>query len=55
MKFVFAVLVFFWIMSGAVGAWMNDDLNADHWKEIARGPITLANAVNDHPASIPSM
>ena len=53
MKLAFGVIVFFWLMSGLIGAWMLDDLNAEHWKKVARGPITLAQALNDHPVNFP--
>ncbi len=42
-----------WIMAGAVGAWMTDDLDRQHWKKIARGPITLAKAINENPLTVP--
>jgi len=53
MKLVVAVVVFFWLLSGLIGAWMLDDLDADHWKTIARGPITLAQALSEHPVTLP--
>src|SRR3954466_12668447 len=53
MKLVVAVIVFFWLLSGLIGAWILDDLDLDHWKTIARGPITLAEAVKEHPATYP--
>jgi len=53
MKFAFAVLVFIWVLCGCIGAWWNDHLNAAHWKEIAKGPITLAQAYNDNPPTYP--
>ena len=34
---------------------MLGDLDRDHWKTIARGPITLAKAVNDNPATVPGL
>ncbi len=49
MKVAVGTILFFWLLSGAVGAWMLDDLDADHWKTIARGPITLSKAVDQHP------
>ena len=51
MKLAVGVIVFFWLLSGLIGAWMLDDLDADHWKKIARGPITLADALNQHPVT----
>jgi hypothetical protein len=29
------------------------NLDAAHWKKIARGPITLAAALNEHPVTYP--
>jgi hypothetical protein len=53
MKFAVGIIVFFWLLSGLIGAWMLDDLDADHWKKIARGPITLAQALNERPVTYP--
>ena len=53
MKLAFGFLVFIWMTCGLVGAWWQDDLDVDHWKEIAKGPITLAEAYNDHPVTYP--
>jgi hypothetical protein len=53
MKLAFAVLVFIWTLSGLVGAWILDDLDSAHWKEIARGPVTLAEALNERPVTYP--
>jgi hypothetical protein len=52
MKYAVGIAVFFWLLCGLIGAWMLDDLGADHWKEIARGPITLAAALNEHPVTL---
>jgi hypothetical protein len=49
MKFAVGIGPFFWLLSGIIGAWMMDDLDLVHWKRIARGPITLAEALNDEP------
>lgn len=49
MKLAFGVLVFLWILCGGIGAWMLDDLDSAHWKKIARGPLTLIEALNDKP------
>jgi len=51
MKLAFGIIVFLWLLCGLIGAWMLDDLDADHWKKIARGPITLAQALNDRPVT----
>jgi hypothetical protein len=53
MKFAVGIIVFSWLLCGLIGAWMLDDLDADHWKDIGRGPITLAYALNEHPVSYP--
>ena len=53
MKFALGVLAFIWLLCGAVGAWMLDELDADHWQTIARGPITLAKAVNESEMEFP--
>ncbi|HWI75569.1 MAG TPA: hypothetical protein VNS53_00620 [Sphingomicrobium sp.] len=55
MKWAIIILVFVWLLCGAIGAWMLGDLDRDHWKTIARGPITLAKAVNDNPATVPGL
>jgi hypothetical protein len=52
MKFAVGIIVFLWLLAGLIGAWMLDELNSDHWKVIARGPMTLAKAVDEHPASL---
>ena len=46
--------VFVWGLCGAIGAWILDDLNSRHWKMIAKGPITMVRAINEHPVSIPT-
>jgi hypothetical protein len=46
--------VFVWLLCGAVGAWMKDDLQLDQWQVIAKGPITLVHAINEHPVTIPT-
>lgn len=51
MKLVLGVILFFWLLSGVVGAWWLDELDRHHWKAIARGPITLAQALNDDPVT----
>ena len=50
MKLAFGIFVFVWLLCGAIGAWMLDDLDAFHWKKVAWGPVTLVQALNDHPA-----
>ena len=53
MKLAIGITLSLWLLCGAVGAYMLDDLDAAHWKKIARGPITLAAAMDEHPVSIP--
>ena len=54
-KWAIYILVFIWLFCGMVGAWMLGDLDRQHWKTIARGPITLAKAVNEDPARVPGL
>jgi hypothetical protein len=49
---VVGISVLFWLLCGLIGAWMLDDLDAGHWKTIARGPITLAKALSEHPVTL---
>ena len=53
MKLAFGVIVFLWTLCGLIGAWWMDDLDTDHLLEIAKGPITLAEAYNEHPPTYP--
>ena len=53
MKFAVGVLVIFWLICGVAAAWRLDELDFDHWKTIAGGPITLADAFNEEPPSYP--
>jgi hypothetical protein len=53
MKLAIVVILSLWLLCGAAGAWMLDELDADHWKAIGRGPITLGKALNDHPVTYP--
>jgi hypothetical protein len=55
MKWAIAILVFLWLMCGFIGAYLNDDLDTQHWKEIAYGPITLTKAMNDNPTTVPGL
>jgi hypothetical protein len=55
MKWAIVLLVLVWFLCGVAGAWMLDDLDSDHWKTIARGPITLVKAINENPVSVPGM
>jgi hypothetical protein len=53
MKLLIGILAFIWTFCGLVGAWWLDDLDSGHWKAIARGPITLAKALNENPVTYP--
>ena len=53
MKFLIACLVFFWLICGVAGAWRLDKLDLDHWKVIARGPISLVDSFNENPITYP--
>lgn len=49
MKLLLTMGVIFWLVCGLAGAWRLDDL---HWKPIARGPLTLIDALDENPVSI---
>ncbi|HWU93156.1 MAG TPA: hypothetical protein VN106_07900 [Sphingomicrobium sp.] len=51
MKYAIGIALFCWLLCGAVGAWMQDDLDGAHWKMVAYGGITLANAMNQDPVT----
>jgi hypothetical protein len=53
MKLALGIALSFWLACGLIGAWMLDDLDRHHWKMIARGPITLAHALDEHPVTYP--
>ena len=53
MKFAVGIVVFFWLLSGLIGAAMLGRLDSDHWQLIARGPITLGKAYKENPPSYP--
>lgn len=52
MKLAVGITLSLWLLCGLIGAWMLDDLDAAHWKKIARGPITLADALNENPVTL---
>lgn len=54
MKFAIGIILFIWLLCGVIGAWMLDQFDADHWDVIAKGPISLAQAVGEHPVHIPT-
>ena len=35
-KFAVGIILFLWLLAGAIGAWMLDELDARDWKAIAR-------------------
>lgn len=53
MKLAFGFLVFVWMMCGLIGAWWLNDLDAEHWKVILKGPITLVRAYNNYEPTYP--
>jgi hypothetical protein len=53
MKLFIAFLVFIWMICGLVGAWRLDDLDLDHWKTVARGPLALAESFHENPVTYP--
>ena len=50
MKLVFYVALVFWLICGFVGAFWEGDFAA---KTIARGPLTLVEAINEDPVTYP--
>ncbi|HEY6048462.1 MAG TPA: hypothetical protein VIV07_05375 [Sphingomicrobium sp.] len=53
MKAAIGIALTFWLMAGVIGAGMMGVCDLNHWKKIARGPITLGQALNDDPVSYP--
>lgn len=53
MKWAIIFLVVIWFVCGAVGAQMLGELDKDHLKVVARGPITLVKAVNSSDVQYP--
>ena len=54
MKYVIGILLFSWLLCGLAGAKMLGNLDTDHWKLIAKGPLTLAKAVDEQPVNYPA-
>ena len=52
MKLAIGIFVLIWLICGVAGAWMMGEGEV-HWKVIAKGPITLVKAYNDHPVDYP--
>lgn len=50
MKLLIVILLLIWFLCGLAGAWRMDDMRL---KVIARGPLTLVEALNDNPVSYP--
>jgi hypothetical protein len=53
MKLAIIIAVALWLLCGVAGAWRLDELDSRHWKVIAKGPITLADALNEDPVTYP--
>lgn len=54
MKVAIGVLIAIWLICGIAGAWRLGELDRYHWRDIARGPFTLAEAFNENPVTYPS-
>jgi hypothetical protein len=54
MKLLVLCAIVFWLICGFAGAWMLEGADDLHLKTIARGPLSLIDAFNEHPVSIPS-
>lgn len=56
MKLFFVFALILWLICGAAGAAWKSGLGNMHFKDIAKGPITLVHAINDNPIdwSVPS-
>ena len=52
MKYAVIIVLFCWLLCGVVGAWMLDDLDKAHADLIAKGPLTLRHAMQEHPATL---
>lgn len=50
MKLLIVIVLLIWFLCGLAGAWRMDDMRL---KVIARGPLTLVEALNDNPVSYP--
>ena len=53
MKLFFGFAIFLWLLCGVAGAWRLDGLHDMHFKDIAKGPITLIHAMNEYPIEYP--
>jgi hypothetical protein len=52
MKFAIIIGLIFWLICGVAGAYMLDELDGQDWKAVARGPITLHEAMSDNPVTL---
>ena len=50
MKLLIGILLFIWLACGLFGAWRLDQMG---WKNIARGPLTMAKSFDEDPVSYP--
>ena len=53
MKLFVGIAIIFWLLCGLIGDWILDGRQDLRWKKIARGPITLVEAFNEKPVTIP--
>lgn len=53
MKLAVGIAIFIWLLCGLVGDVMLDGRDDLHLRKIAYGPVTLADALNEHPVSYP--
>ena len=53
MKLAVGIAIFIWLLCGLVGDSILEGRDDLHFKQIAYGPITLADALNERPVSYP--
>ena len=53
MKVAIVIGIIFWLICGVAGAWMLEGGDNMHFKSIAWGPFTLAEAFNERPVTYP--
>ena len=54
MKLFVVIAIFVWLICGLAGDWMSHGGGDLRWKKVIRGPITLIEAFNDDPVTIPT-
>jgi hypothetical protein len=54
MKLLLTVMMIFWVICGFAGECMLDGIGDLRWKGVARGPLTLVEAFNDDPVTLPT-